>query len=218
MHKVLFVPSKSLFPQSCVSSVIKSHWPTGSNSWGFSVPLPDPRVGKSVVDPRTFLTIWEFLWYHCSAVCGLSAQWLYGGANGKLLQDGLCHRLCDSGLLHPEPVPLQQATADPRLHRRQSNTQRQVWLSLCGVSESWCTKGFVWAYWASLEGIEFDSKHDFAPPTVLLGFLLCPWMWSIIFWWDPTFSCQWLFSSELQLWSSHRRRWVHVLLFCHLAP
>ena len=31
-HKVLFVPSKSLFPQSCVSSVIKSHWPPKSNS------------------------------------------------------------------------------------------------------------------------------------------------------------------------------------------
>ena len=26
-HKVLLVPSKSLFPQSCGSSVIKSHWP-----------------------------------------------------------------------------------------------------------------------------------------------------------------------------------------------
>ena len=33
-HKVLFVPSKSLFPQSCVSSVIKSHWPPQSNSLG----------------------------------------------------------------------------------------------------------------------------------------------------------------------------------------
>ena len=30
--KVLFVPSKSLFPQSCGSSVIKSHWPSKSNS------------------------------------------------------------------------------------------------------------------------------------------------------------------------------------------
>ena len=27
MHKILFVPSKSLFPQSCGSSIIKSHWP-----------------------------------------------------------------------------------------------------------------------------------------------------------------------------------------------
>ena len=26
VHKILFVPSKSLFPQSCVSFIIKSHW------------------------------------------------------------------------------------------------------------------------------------------------------------------------------------------------
>ena len=32
IHKVLSVPSKSLFPQSYVSSVIKSHWPPKSNS------------------------------------------------------------------------------------------------------------------------------------------------------------------------------------------
>ena len=25
----------------------------------------------------------------------------------------------------------------------------------------------------------FDSKCDFAPPTILLGLLLCPWMWGI---------------------------------------
>ena len=46
-----------------------------------------------------------------------------------------------TGLLHPEPLPLWQAAADPYLHRRCSNTQRQVWLSLCGVS--WCAQGFV---------------------------------------------------------------------------
>ena len=34
VHKVLLVPSKSLFPQSCVSSVIKSHWPPKSNFLG----------------------------------------------------------------------------------------------------------------------------------------------------------------------------------------
>ena len=27
----------------------------------------------------------------------------------------------------------------------------------------------------------FDSKFDFAPPAVLLGLLLCPWMWGIFF-------------------------------------
>ena len=34
VHKVLFVPSKSLFPQPCGSSVIKFHWPPKSNSLG----------------------------------------------------------------------------------------------------------------------------------------------------------------------------------------
>ena len=31
----------------------------------------------------------------------------------------------------------------------------------------------------SLAGMGFDSKRDFAPPTVLLGLLLCPWTWGI---------------------------------------
>ena len=41
--------------------------------------------------------------------------------------------LRDPGLLKPEPLSLWQATADPCLCRRHSNTQRQVWLSLCGL-------------------------------------------------------------------------------------
>ena len=55
------------------------------------------------------------------------------------------------GLPHPEPPPLHQATSDLYLHRRHSNIQRQVWLSLCGVS--WCTQGFVRALQTSLAGI-----------------------------------------------------------------
>ena len=31
----------------------------------------------------------------------------------------------------------------------------------------------------SLADMGFDSKCDFAPPTVLLGLLFCPWMWGI---------------------------------------
>ena len=38
-HMVLFVPSKSLFPQSCVNSVIKSHWSPMSNSLGILGPF-----------------------------------------------------------------------------------------------------------------------------------------------------------------------------------
>ena len=36
------------------------------------------------MDPRTFLTVQEFIWYNCSAVCGLSARQPYGGINGDL--------------------------------------------------------------------------------------------------------------------------------------
>ena len=36
-----------------------------------------------------------------------------------------------------------------------------------------------WALWASLASMEFDSRYDFALPTIFLGLLLCPWMWNI---------------------------------------
>ena len=80
--------------QSCV---IKSHWPPKSNSLGVLSPFARSEGGKSVVGPRTFLTVQEFLWYNCSAICGSSAWWLYGGINGNLLQECLCHRPCDPG-------------------------------------------------------------------------------------------------------------------------
>ena len=100
-HKVLFVPSKSLFPQFCGSSVIKSHWPPKSNSLRVSVPLPDPQV----VYPKTFLTIWEFLWYNCSAVCGLSVWWFYSGSNGDLLPGELMpHAACPKSTAAKTPV------------------------------------------------------------------------------------------------------------------
>ena len=63
-HKVLFVPSKSLFPWCCLGY--------GSSMVGWQ---PPPR---------------ELMPY--------------------------------PGLLHPEPLPLQQVTAEPYLHKRHSNT------------------------------------------------------------------------------------------------
>ena len=38
--------------------------------------------------------------------------------------------------------------------------------------------------------------NDFTPLTIFLGLLLCLWTWDIFFWWYPTFSGGWLFSSE----------------------
>ena len=111
---------------------------------GFSVPLLDLQVRKSVVGPRTFLTVKESLWYNCSAVCGSSAWQLYGGANDDLLEEGLCHTLGDPGLLWPESLSPWQATADLCL-RKETLTHwkaglAQVWLHqslwLCGSKQT----------------------------------------------------------------------------------
>ena len=62
-----------------------------------------------------------------------------------------------------------------------------------------CTR-FVCTFREFLVGMRFDSKSDCTSPTVLLGLLFCPWTWGISFWWDPTSSCQRLFSSKLRFW------------------
>ena len=73
----------------------------------------------------SLLQLFSSLWVVCSvALCGV-------------------HTLHLPGLLQPEPLSLWQATAGLCLCRRHLNTQRQVWLSLCGVPGSWCTQGLV---------------------------------------------------------------------------
>ena len=80
-----------------------------------------------------------------------------------------------SSLLHPEPHPC----GSPLLtHTATGNAQTQFCLSLCGVPVSWCAHIFLSSL-TSLAGMGFDSKGEFAPPTILLGLLLCPWMWGI---------------------------------------
>ena len=76
--------------------------------------------------PGTFLTLQGFLWYNCSAVSGSSAWWPFGGANGNLLQEDLCHMPCVPGLLQPEPLSLRQATADLYFGGRHSNTLKRT--------------------------------------------------------------------------------------------
>ena len=115
-----------VLPQSCGSSVIISHWPSNSNSLGVLSPFTG-SPGWEICGPRTFATVWEILWYNCSPVCGLSAQWFYGGAHMPPLP----------GLLQPESLSSQQATVDPCLHRRQTLKGRSGSVS-CGVPGSWC--------------------------------------------------------------------------------
>ena len=57
-HKVLFVPSK-------IHQIPLAH--QSQIPWGFSVPMPDPQAGKSVVGPRTFATVlWLVPWFSVS--------------------------------------------------------------------------------------------------------------------------------------------------------
>ena len=70
VHKILILSYRSLFPKSSGSYIIKTHCPPNSNSLGVLSPFADPQFGKSVVSPRTFLKVREFLWCNCSAVCG----------------------------------------------------------------------------------------------------------------------------------------------------
>ena len=147
--------------------------------------LPGPQVWKSVVGPRTFATAWELLWYSCSPVCGSPVQQLCSGANGDLLQEDLCHLPGLPALLLPVLLSPWEATADPCLCRRPSNTQRQVWLSLLWGSLL-LSVGFgahkilfmppksLWQIWS--------FKCDCTPPAILL-LRLCPWMWSSFSWW-----------------------------------
>ena len=188
------VSSKSLFPQSCGCSIIS---PTDLQS---QIPGNSQSIcwiswlRKWLWFLGVFSAVWEFLWCNCSPVCEWSARQLYGGASGDLLQEDWCQVPNLLGLLQPEPLPPWQGTADLCLHRRHSNTLRQVWVSLTAPFHgSWCAEGFaplehLWGVWSLI-------KHDCALPTIVLGLLLCPWMRSISFWWDPTFSCWWLFSS-----------------------
>ena len=61
-----FVPSKSPFPPSCGTSVIKSHWPSKSNSVWVSVPL---LVGKSVLSQNR-----PIYWSVCLSICQSSSR------------------------------------------------------------------------------------------------------------------------------------------------
>ena len=97
----------------CVSSIIKSRWPLKSVSLGgFLIPLPDPQVGKSFAYPRTFLTVQEFIWYNCYAVCGSFTPWFSGGVSGHLLQQSWYHtQVCHTQSPCPCGSPLLNGTS-----------------------------------------------------------------------------------------------------------
>ena len=184
-HKVLFVPSKCLFPQSCGISVVNSHWPSKSNSWGSQPFCWIPRLGN---------LLWALeLLQQCEHFFGITVLQFVG----RLFDGSIVELMATSSkrtyaTYHASQVCCRQS---PCPHRRplltcvsageHSNAQRQVWLSLLwgslllslgpGVHKVVC------ALQASLAGLRFDSKCDFAPSIMLSGPLLCPWMWLFFF-------------------------------------
>ena len=97
--------------------------------------LGQSRVGSLLLFPG--------FWCAQAFVCALQEfvspvlckfLWFYGGFNGDLLQEGLCHTqvYCTQSPC-PCSSPLLTCTST-------GGTQTQFWLSLCGVSGSWCTQ------------------------------------------------------------------------------
>ena len=95
---------------------------------------------------------------------------LYAGVNADLLQEDLRHTHTQSPCPCGRPLPTRTSTGD---------AQTQFWLSLCGVPGSWCAQGLfepsehLWQEWGLI------LNANLCLLTILLGFLLCPWMWGI---------------------------------------
>ena len=144
-YRVLFVLSKSLFPQSCVSSDGSMVGLTATSSKrayaiaGLLHPEPLP-LQQSTADPylcrrhsNTVLaqSLWD-IWVlvhtrFCLCQSCVQFWWLYGGVNGDLLQEGLCHTKVHCS---QSPCPC----SSPLLtHTSSGDTQTQFCLSVWGL-------------------------------------------------------------------------------------
>ena len=106
------------------------------DSWTPQASLDQFLVGSLLLSPGS--------WCPQGFVCALQESvfqvlckfWqLYGGVNGNLPQEGLCHTqvYCIQSLCH---------CGRPLLtHTSSGDTQTQFWLSLCVIAGSWCTQG-----------------------------------------------------------------------------
>ena len=134
------------FKRSCVGIATLS---APSPAAGHCRPMPLPETpGYSWVSLGQSLAGSLLLppgsWCTQSFVCALPESvspvlfkfWqFYGGVNGDLLQEGLCHtKVYCTQSPYPCGRPLLTRTFT-------GDTQTQFWLSLCGVSGSWCARG-----------------------------------------------------------------------------
>ena len=118
---------------------------TPGHSWAS---LGQSLLGSLLLSPRS--------WCAQGFVCALQGSvssvlckfwWIYGGVNGDLLQEDLCHtQVCCTQSPCPCGKPL-------LTHNYTRDTQTQFQISLCGVSRSWCAEGLfepskgLWLVW-----------------------------------------------------------------------
>ena len=137
-------------------------------------------AAKNIINLISILPTWQCWCVESSlvlleeGVCYDLWLWrLYGGVNGDLLHEGLCHTqvYCTQSCC-PCSRPLLNQTST-------GYTQTQFCLSLCGVSGSWCTQGLfepsehLWQVW----GLILNVILSLLPSC--WGFSICPWTWSI---------------------------------------
>ena len=163
-----------------------------------SVPQP---CSRSLLAHASVRESWTLTGKSGSVPCGVTAPFSW-----VLVSTSFC--LCSPRVCFPNPVssggsmvglmatsskrayaiprsPVSRAPAPATGHCWPIALQETLKRSKTGLAQSlWgllvCT-GFVWALRTVLAGIRFDSKHDFTPPTILLGLLLCSWMCGIFF-------------------------------------
>ena len=98
--------------------------------------LGQSLVGTLLLSPGSWCTPGFFCAFQESVSPVLCKfWWLYGEVNCDLLEESLCHtQVCCTQSPCPCGRPL-------LTHTSAGDTQTQLWLSLCGVSGSWCTQG-----------------------------------------------------------------------------
>ena len=167
---------------SAPSPAAGHHWPTPllETPGHLQASLGQSLVGSLLLSPGSWCTRFCFCPPRVYFPVLCKSWQFYGGVNGDLLQSW-CHtkaaapRAPARAAAHCWPVPPQETFK----HSSVSVSLR----SLGPGAHKVCL-------WAFLLGIGFDSKCEFAPPTILLGLLLCPWTQGIC----PSLTFYWGFS------------------------
>ena len=145
MVEVMKIMVTSFKRSQAYTAVLSAPWPCSRpppthtftrDSWILMGKLDQSLEGSLLLSPGS--------WCTQGSVCALLESvspvlckfwWLSGGVNGDLLQESLCHtQVCCNQSPCPCSRPLLTCSST-------GHTQTQFWLSLCGVSGSWCTQG-----------------------------------------------------------------------------